>query len=56
MGHRLAVFACKLLIGLAGTEDSQSSNPGSIPGSATNSLPSPKADADRDVPPEAAFK
>jgi hypothetical protein len=56
MGHRLEVFACKLLIGFARTEDSQSSNPGSIPGSATKFLPSPQGECGRDVLPEAAFK
>ena len=35
LGHNKAVNACKLLIPLSTFVDSQSSNPGSIPGSAT---------------------
>ncbi len=55
-GKQATVRAWRYRLGVR-TEDSQSSNPGSIPGSATNYLPSPpKADAARDVPPEAAFK
>ena len=38
LGHNNAESACKLLIPLSTFVDSQSSNPGSIPGSATNSF------------------
>ena len=37
LGHSRVLFPCKLQIILNTCKDSQSSNPGSIPGSATNS-------------------